>query len=193
MDDPGQYWFSILVHNETGEMLAMLTEDGQDPGPPDFKPIDDYYNRYWGTADSGAASGELVYQGIPVYQFFDSSIDDIIDNIGEPLSYEEYNGGRYHYDGITFVCNDSTGEIFSIELEPSACDVDGVALNKPGSRLLGILGTPTDQDFIRDVQGGTNDVVGWYMNYEREHYSFSFIMSDSGSIPSRIDIQPVAE
>ena len=37
------YYFNILVHMETGELLHMLIEDGMDPNNS-FEPLDDWYN-----------------------------------------------------------------------------------------------------------------------------------------------------
>jgi len=42
--EPSYYWFSILVHKETGDLYCMLIEDGMDPGPPHVEPLDDWYN-----------------------------------------------------------------------------------------------------------------------------------------------------
>ena len=42
------YWLDILVHNKTGKLLCIQTEDGENPGPPVIEPLDDYYNRYFG-------------------------------------------------------------------------------------------------------------------------------------------------
>ena len=41
------YWFNILVDMQTGELLFMMTPDGEDPTPI-TEPLDDYYNRYYG-------------------------------------------------------------------------------------------------------------------------------------------------
>jgi hypothetical protein len=45
-ENPEWYWYNILVDMETGELLFMMTPDGEDPAP-DIEPLDDYYNRYY--------------------------------------------------------------------------------------------------------------------------------------------------
>jgi len=42
--EPSFYWFSILVHKETGDLYCMLIEDGMDSGSPRVEPLDDWYN-----------------------------------------------------------------------------------------------------------------------------------------------------
>ena len=46
-ENPEWYWFNILADMETGELLFMMTPDGEDPTPT-IEPLDDYYNRYYG-------------------------------------------------------------------------------------------------------------------------------------------------
>ena len=40
------YWYNILVHMETGELLFMMTPDGEDPIAT-VEPLEDWYNRYY--------------------------------------------------------------------------------------------------------------------------------------------------
>jgi len=42
--EPSFYWFSILVHKETGDLYCMLIEDGMDPAPPHVEPLDIWYS-----------------------------------------------------------------------------------------------------------------------------------------------------
>ena len=182
------YYANLLVNSETGALSMLINYDGEHPWS-EITLIDDYYNEYWSTSQSNTTS-DIIFQGIPVHQYFDNTIDEVIEILGSPLSYEEYDGGRYCYDGIIFICDDFTGEILKIELEPSACEVDGITLDKPESRLKGILGAPTDEDFIRDVQGGTNDVVGYYMQYTRVDYSFTCSMASPDVLPYSITVLP---
>ena len=46
LDEPYMYWFSILVHKKTGEMLARTVSDGMDYYE-EIEPLDDWYNRYY--------------------------------------------------------------------------------------------------------------------------------------------------
>jgi len=41
------YWFSILVHKETGEMLCRISSDGEYP-TVDIEPLDDWYSEVYG-------------------------------------------------------------------------------------------------------------------------------------------------
>jgi len=50
--DPTNYWFSILVNQETGDLYCMLIEDGMDPGPPVIRPLDEWYDD-WANMDFG--------------------------------------------------------------------------------------------------------------------------------------------
>ena len=45
-ENPEWYWFNILVHMDTGELLFMMTPDGEDP-EPEIEPLDDYFERYF--------------------------------------------------------------------------------------------------------------------------------------------------
>ena len=46
LDDAKIYWFSILVHTETGSLLHRFTPDGEFP-VEEIEPLDDWYNRYY--------------------------------------------------------------------------------------------------------------------------------------------------
>jgi hypothetical protein len=116
----------------------------------------------------------------------------LIESWGSPLCYEDYYGGRYNYGDIQFVCDDHTGEIFYIEIESSACEVDGIAMSKPWNRLFGILGAPSDEGFY-EIQGGTNDVVGYYSRYGRTNYLFEIAMSDCEGTPYRLTVSPIKQ
>jgi len=45
-DEMSRYWYNILVHMETGELLFMMTPDGEDPITT-AEPLDDWYNTYY--------------------------------------------------------------------------------------------------------------------------------------------------
>ena len=45
-DSHEMYWFSILVHKETGEMLSRTRSDGESP-IEEIEPLDDWYNRFF--------------------------------------------------------------------------------------------------------------------------------------------------
>ena len=40
------YWYNILVHMETGELLFMMTSDGEEPITT-VEPLDDWYDQYY--------------------------------------------------------------------------------------------------------------------------------------------------
>ena len=42
-DEMSRYWYNILVHMETGELLFMMTPDGEDPITT-VEPLQDWYN-----------------------------------------------------------------------------------------------------------------------------------------------------
>ena len=44
-EDDDRYWYNILVHTETGELLYMLTSDGMFP-ETSIEPLDDWYDRW---------------------------------------------------------------------------------------------------------------------------------------------------
>ena len=46
LDNPEAYWFSILVHTETGVLLHRFVSDGEFP-EEEIEPLDDWYNRYY--------------------------------------------------------------------------------------------------------------------------------------------------
>ena len=41
-----RYWYSILVHKETGAMLFMMTSDGEEPVTT-VEPLDDWYDKQY--------------------------------------------------------------------------------------------------------------------------------------------------
>ena len=45
-DSHEMYWFSILVHKETGELLARVKSDGESP-IEEIEPLDEWYNRFF--------------------------------------------------------------------------------------------------------------------------------------------------
>ncbi|MDR2713062.1 MAG: hypothetical protein LBB91_08115 [Clostridiales bacterium] len=45
-DEMSMYWYNILVHMKTGELLIMITPDGEDQAI-DIEPLDDWYDRYY--------------------------------------------------------------------------------------------------------------------------------------------------
>lgn len=45
LDSFEMYWFSILVHKETGELFSRVSSDGEEP-TVEIDPLDDYYNKY---------------------------------------------------------------------------------------------------------------------------------------------------
>ena len=47
VDSHEMYWFSILVHKETGALLSRIISDGEYP-TEDIEPLDDWYSRYYG-------------------------------------------------------------------------------------------------------------------------------------------------
>ena len=42
-EEMSRYWYNILVHMETGELLFMMTPDGEDPITT-VEPLQDWYN-----------------------------------------------------------------------------------------------------------------------------------------------------
>ena len=46
LDNAEIYWFSILVHTETGTLLHRLMSDGEFP-VEEIEPLDDWYNKYY--------------------------------------------------------------------------------------------------------------------------------------------------
>ena len=42
-EKPDWYWYNILVHMETGELLFMMTPDGEDPETT-VEPLNDWYD-----------------------------------------------------------------------------------------------------------------------------------------------------
>jgi len=46
IDSHEMYWFSILVHKETGALLCRVRSDGEFP-EEDIEPLDDWYDRYY--------------------------------------------------------------------------------------------------------------------------------------------------
>jgi len=59
MLEPSYYWFSILVHKETGDLYCMLIEDGMDPAPPHVEPLDDWYNNVFRRDDDVSPISDL--------------------------------------------------------------------------------------------------------------------------------------
>ena len=47
LDNPEAYWFSVLVHIETGTLLYRMMPDGEFP-EEEIEPLEDWYNRYYG-------------------------------------------------------------------------------------------------------------------------------------------------
>jgi hypothetical protein len=45
-ENPQWYWYNILVYWNSGDLLFMMTPDGEDPTPV-IEPLDDYYDRYY--------------------------------------------------------------------------------------------------------------------------------------------------
>jgi len=45
--DDSMYWYNILVHMETGELLVMITPDGEVP-VTEIEPLDNWYERHYG-------------------------------------------------------------------------------------------------------------------------------------------------
>jgi len=45
-EEMSRYWYNILVHMETGELLFMMTPDGEDPETT-VEPLDDWYNTHY--------------------------------------------------------------------------------------------------------------------------------------------------
>ena len=52
------YWFNILVHMETGDMLLLLIEDGMDGGDY-IEPLDEWYNNAFGNNYIGSGIDSL--------------------------------------------------------------------------------------------------------------------------------------
>ena len=183
-DITGLYRIMLVADDGSGRSMWVNRITGEVFLSPDGNILltgEEFYSQVYLTYQ-----GELLFNGNPVIDFFEYTIDGIIDIIGPPLWYEDYDGGRYGYEGIIFVCNDSTGEILYIELDPGACEVDGVTLNKPRNRCLGILGVPANEGFIWDELG--ENVVGYYMQYGRSGYSFSLLFTDFDGAPFRVEV-----
>jgi len=45
-EEMSRYWYNILVHMETGELLFMMTPDGEDPETT-IEPLEDWYNEHY--------------------------------------------------------------------------------------------------------------------------------------------------
>ena len=45
-EDTLTYWYNILVHPDTGELLIMVTSDGEE-SETEIEPLDNWYNRYF--------------------------------------------------------------------------------------------------------------------------------------------------
>jgi hypothetical protein len=162
------YWLNILVHNETGALFAMQTDDGENPGPPVIEPLDDYYNRYWGTSQSQLVyPGEILYGGNPIFTWLGASPQSIYDyfgypEYGTPIDGYYYEGSEYWgYGDVMFIFDYETGNIGYIAIyDPNAFTVKGIALDKNRAALLEILGRP--------AEAGWNEAdTCYYMLYDR--------------------------
>ena len=46
-NDDVSYWYNILIHTETGELLFMMSSDGENP-TTSIEPLEDWYNSTYG-------------------------------------------------------------------------------------------------------------------------------------------------
>lgn len=85
--------------------------------------------------------GEVLYEGLPVSQFFALSADELVETLGTPIDYSEYT---LIYDDIEFGLDNgkvTSAESFSL----GKFTVNGDTLEKGREGLIALLGNPSDE------------------------------------------------
>lgn len=150
----GYYWLDILVNSKTGELLCTVHEESDEPA--EILRLDDYYNKYFN--DVHPSTGEVLYKGIPLSQFFNLTIDDAVNALGAPTHEGYYEGPVYVFnDELSFRFDNLTGEIVFIETRiPHILETNGIALGKKREEIINALGTPTHEITFYDEMENKN-------------------------------------
>jgi hypothetical protein len=99
--------------------------------------------------------GEIVYSGIPVYQYLYTTTDEIKNYLGTPSFEGGAQAGYYlEYDGISFGFEEYDGTPISVTeisvWKPNLLTVDGATLDKNRNELANLLGAPIFEDWMEN-------------------------------------------
>ncbi len=129
---------------------------------------------------SSLASGEVMYNGISLSQFFKLSADEVIATLGTP---SEYNEAKVFYDDIDFYTDN--GRITSAEsFSPGKFTINGTPLEKNRAELIDLLGNPSSEG-----EGGS----GYEMSFEQDNYKLTILTGDKESVAWRVFVYPIKQ
>ena len=102
-DDPSKYWYNILVHVETGELLFMMTSDGEYPATS-IESLDDWFNSIYAEspepADTPPASVIIsVDDAIEIYSTWLDEHDEASSYTLDKQYYQTFDmfGEQYYW------------------------------------------------------------------------------------------------
>lgn len=98
-------------------------------------------NQIYTNAADSSNTRKVLYEGIPVSQFFVLSADELVEVLGLPVDYNEYT---LIYDDIEFWLDNgkiTSAESFSLE----KFTVNGDTLETRRNELIALLGDPSDE------------------------------------------------
>jgi hypothetical protein len=159
----GEFSEYIQVNMATGE-LSYYNDYNNDT--ESHMLLDDWYNSTYGNAGTPGKNypGEIVYAGIPIYQYLYMTEGDLVNTLG--MNTTRYGGtGGYRwsdFDGMIFTYSDFVEVIDASN--PSLLTVDGVTLDKNRNDLTKILGIPSFED--------------WWESYDY-NYRMEYILWDT--------------
>lgn len=111
---------------------------------------------------------EILFDGNPVYGYLGRPIEDIVDEKGMSDNYyyiSEESAGTYSYQGIDFEFDTYRG-VYKILMDAMECTCYGRILDQDRDELIGLLGNPSSEGWIRQYDRYDGDKVGtYYMEY----------------------------
>lgn len=110
---------------------------------------------------------EIFFDGNPIYGYLGKPIEDIVAEKGEADSYyyiSEESAGTYSYPGIEFQYDSYRG-VYRILLNAIECTYSGQILNKDRDELIGLLGNPSSEGWIRQYDEYEKKTGTYYIEY----------------------------
>ena len=171
-DDHYHPW--VLINKETGEMLCSPTTAFFDI--PDIEPglLDDWFDMIFSAANNNA-QGRIFYQGIPVIDYLNGTVD----GIRTVLEVSDEDGVQNYQEVYFWVKDHEIENIFS--WEPDKFSVNGTTLDKDRDGIVAVLGNPISERW--DEGEGTDEYV---MFYDFPEYRVIISMWDPSETVNRI-------
>jgi hypothetical protein len=167
------HWLDLLVHGKTGNLYIKQYDDGEYPAPPVIEPLDDYYNRFYGTSDSsgdtygyGGGVGGNDFGFNRTDYFTGLTHTDLLRN-GEPQSKVYFRALKIVqvYEPKLYLTQDIISNAYFI-----IDDRINTGSNGTVDSLVAVYGTFSGIQMVTWDNGRSDQVP--YINADRTFYSF---------------------